>query len=151
MALERPAQPRFPSRLSQPEQHRSSRAVGLGEVAVAVELAGDPGERLAPGVVLHEELDAAAVLLPDAVGVGSDQLAPLGGAPPLGPPGDDGRIGPLRVPRLCRAQKKPFTPSVWAVRWPAASATTRSRSTEVRGGIDAALGATTAAPSGPSV
>ena len=61
-------------------------AGGGGQAGVAVELGGEAVEAFGAVVVLDEERQGGAVLGPDAVAVGADDLAPLAGAAPLGPP-----------------------------------------------------------------
>ena len=69
-------------------------AGGGGQLGVAVELAGEAIEAFGAVVVLDEEREAGAVVGPDAVAVGADDLAPLASAAPLGPPLLEGAAGP---------------------------------------------------------
>ena len=57
-----------------------------GEPGVAVELLGEAGEAFGAVVVFEEERQRGIAFGPDAVAVGADDLAPLAGAAPLGPP-----------------------------------------------------------------
>jgi hypothetical protein len=57
-----------------------------GQTDVAVELGSEAFETLGAVVVLEEEREAGVGFGPDAVAVGADDLAPLSGAAPFGPP-----------------------------------------------------------------
>ena len=67
---------------------------GGGEAGVAVELAGEAFEAFGAVVVLEEEREAGVSVGPDAVAVGANDLAPLSGAAPLGPPLVEPAAGP---------------------------------------------------------
>ncbi len=105
----------------EPEQDGGGDAGAGGQVAVAGELGGDAVQVLAAGVVLEEEVGhggpGGGVLGPLAVAVGAGQVAPQGGAAPLGPParqrgvpglaalggqGAEHRVGPGGVGELDR-------------------------------------------------
>ena len=74
------------ARAGEGEEHPVGVAGRCGQPGVAVELAGEAIEAFGAVVVLEEEREAGAVVGPDAVAVGADDLAPLAGAAPLGPP-----------------------------------------------------------------
>ena len=65
-----------------------------GQAGVAVELLGEAGEAFGAVVVFEEEREAGLSFGPDAVAVGADDLAPLSGAAPLGPPLVERAAGP---------------------------------------------------------
>jgi hypothetical protein len=72
-----------------------------GEVGVTGKLAGELRQVLGAGVVLQAERDPPAGFGPQPVAVGTDELCPGGGAPPLGPPH---RQGAVRVGAGCASQ-----------------------------------------------
>jgi hypothetical protein len=64
------------------------------EADVAVELGGEAFKTLGAVVVLEEEREAGVSFAPDAVAVGADDLTPLSGTAPFGPPLIEPATGP---------------------------------------------------------
>ena len=119
-----------------------------GQAGVAVELSGEAFETLGAVVVLEEEREAGVGFGPDAVAVGADDLTPLPGAAPFGPPLVEPTAGRVRADPS-REQKNPFRPTRCARRWLAARSWTRLRRQERSPRSSPASAATRAAPSGP--
>jgi hypothetical protein len=72
-----------------------------GQVGVAGKLGAEPFETLGAVVVLEEEREAGIGFGPDAVAVGADDLAPLAGAAPFGPP----LLEPTAEPAASRSEQ----------------------------------------------
>lgn len=68
-----------------------------GQVGVTVELGGEAFETLGAVVVLEEEREAGVGFGPDAVAVGADDLTPLAGTAPFGPPLVEPAAGRVRA------------------------------------------------------
>jgi hypothetical protein len=90
---------------------------------------GEAFETLAAVVVLEEEREAGVGFGPDAVAVGADDLTPLSGTAPFGPPLVEPTAGRVRADPS-REQKNPLRPTRCARRWLTARSWTRLRRQE---------------------
>ena len=103
--IEHPSSLGLPPSRREPEHTHGAHPVACDQLGVVGQLGSQASQGLGAAVVLHEELHRAVPVAQDAETVGTNDLAPLRGAAPLGPPLGQFRVGLGPRPARQRAEQ----------------------------------------------